>query len=434
MRRMKSPSGLVGIVADDITGACDAAAQFRRAGARTAVVLDDGVGALPTGWDVLVLTTESRRVLPTIAAARTRAAVERLRDAGAERLYVKVDSTLRGAPGGIVEAAATAFGVPYVLITPAFPEQGRTVLGGWVRRDDTAVVDGMARLAETAIASVGHIPLRAIRSSMTAIAISPGLLVDNVALLLADAERDDDLWTLAEYAASTELSLVAGSAGLARYIAPFWCWETTNADDEDETWADRDGPVLVAVGTRNPMTQAQLRYLRAADDVCVIDVMQDDADAALPALRRALDRAPVVVAALAVPPNDAVTDAGLDGLARILVTAAVERGDGRPLGSVRGLVTTGGATTLAICKAAGVQLLKVVDEVLSGIPCSVMMDGQLPDVPIITKSGGFGQEDALAVACVWLLSDATDDADADAMTWEDDDESDDDDDTPRGRR
>ena len=143
---------------------------------------------------------------------------------------------------------------------------------------------------ETAIASIGHIPLRAIRSSMTAIAISPGLLVDNVALLLADAERDDDLWTLAEYAASTELSLVAGSAGLARYIAPFWCWETTNADEEDEAWADRDGPVLVAVGTRNPMTQAQLAYLREADDVCVIDVMQGEEDAALPAIRRALDR------------------------------------------------------------------------------------------------------------------------------------------------
>ncbi len=47
MRRTTSPSGLVGIVADDITGACDAAAQFQRAGARTAVILDDGNGVLP---------------------------------------------------------------------------------------------------------------------------------------------------------------------------------------------------------------------------------------------------------------------------------------------------------------------------------------------------------------------------------------------------
>src|SRR3954467_11790938 len=131
MRRLGSPPGLVGIVADDLTGACDAAAQFRRAGARTAVILDDGDAPLPKGWDVIALTTESRRALPTIAANRTRDAVERLRSAGASRLYVKIDSTFRGAPGGVIEAAAMQFGVPYVLVAPAFPEQGRTVLGGW---------------------------------------------------------------------------------------------------------------------------------------------------------------------------------------------------------------------------------------------------------------------------------------------------------------
>ncbi len=416
MRRAGSPTGLVAVVADDLTGACDAAAQFRRAGARTVVLLGDPERPIPDGWDVIAVTTESRRALPTIAAGRTRDAVERVRAAGAERLYVKIDSTLRGAPGGIIEAAALAFGVPYVLVAPAFPEQGRAVLGGWVRRDETAIVDGMARLGETAIASIGHIPLRAIRSSMTAIAISPGLLVDTVALLLADAERDDDLWTLAEYAATTELPLVAGSAGLARFIAPFWCWETSNADEEDTAWVEREGPVLVVVGTRNPMTVAQLAYLDEADDVAIVPVMQGDVEAALPAIRAALDTAPVVVAALTVPPDTAVTNEALAGLAQIVVQAARERGD-----DLCGLVTTGGATTLAICTAAEVHLLRVVDEVLPGVPCSVMDDGILAGVPIVTKSGGFGQDDALAVACIWLLSG---DDDEDDDTWDDDEERD----------
>jgi D-threonate/D-erythronate kinase len=303
--------------------------------------------------------------------------------------------------------------VPYVLVAPAFPEQGRTVLGGWIRRDDTAIVDGMARLGETAIASVGHIPLRAIRSSMTAIAISPGLLVDNVALLIADAERDDDLWTLAEYAASTELAMVAGSAGLARYIAPFWCWETTNADDEDESWAERDGPVLVVVGTRNPMTQAQLAYLRDAEDVAIIAVPHDAMADAVATAHKALDAFPVVVLALTLPSETTVTDEMLTGLARLVVDAAVARGD-----DLCGIVTTGGATALAVCQAAEARVLRVVDEVMPGVPCSVMEDGALAGVPLITKSGGFGQEDALAVACVWLLSDV-DEMDDD---WDDDEE------------
>jgi hypothetical protein len=47
-----------------------------------------------------------------------------------------------------------------------------------------------------------------------------------------------------------------------------------------------------------------------------------------------------------------------------------------------------------------------------------MEDGALAGVPIVTKSGGFGQEDALAIACIWLLSDA-DETDDD---WDDEEE------------
>ncbi len=405
--RSDSTSELIGVVADDLTGACDTAAQFRRAGARVAVLLDGtGSDALPEGWDALVLVTGSRRALATHAAQHTREAVARLRTAGARRLYVKIDSTLRGSPGGIIEGAATEFGVPYVLVAPAFPDQGRTVVGGWVRRDDVAVVDGMSRLSETAIASIGHIPLRAIRSSMTAIAISPGLLADSVALLLADGEKNEDLWTLAEYATSTDLPLVAGSAGFARFLATYWCQDIErdeDEDDEDTAWAERDGPALVVVGTRNPATQAQLAYLAGAeyaDEVTVVRVAPKEPEVALPALRAALDAVPITVAALTVGENEIVTDDDLAALARVVATVATERGE-----NLCGLVLTGGATTAAVCAATGATTLRVVDEVLPGVPCSVIEDGPLAGVPIVTKSGGFGGEDALLLTCIWLLSD-----------------------------
>lgn len=404
--RGDNTSDLIGGVADDLTGACDTAAQFRQAGARVAVLLaGTGTDALPEGWDALVLVTGSRRALATHAAQGTREAVARLRAAGARHLYVKIDSTLRGSPGGIIEGAATEFGVPYVLVAPAFPAQGRTVVGGWVRRDDVAIVDGMSRLSETAIASIGHIPLRAIRSSMTAIAISPGLLADSVALLLADGERDEDLWTLAEYAVSTDLPLVAGSAGFARFIAQPWCQDLEHEDDEDDdtAWAERGGPALVVVGTRNPATQAQLAYLAGAeyaDEVTVVRVAPKEPDAALPALRAALDAGPITVAALTVGEHENVTDDDLAALARVVAMVATERGD-----DLCGLVLTGGATTAAVCAATGANLLRVVDEVLPGVPCSVIEDGPLAGVPIITKSGGFGGEDALLLTCIWLLSD-----------------------------
>jgi len=404
---------LIGVVADDLTGACDTAAQFRLAGARVAVLLDgeEDTPLSAEGWDVLVLSTEARRALPTIAAQRTREAVRRLRAAGAERLYLKVDSILRGAPGGIIEAGAMEFGVPYVLVAPAFPAQGRVVVGGWVRRDDIAVTDGMTRLAETAIAAIGHIPLRAIRSSMTAIAISPGLLADSVALLLADSERDEDLWTLAEYAASTDLPMVAGSAGFARSIAPFWCMETQFEGEEDTAWAERDGPVLAVIGTRSPATQAQLRYLTGeeyAEEVVVVAVAPERVEDAVIAIRDGLNTVPIVVVHLDIAPDAPMTDDALSALADVVVRAAMERGD-----DLCGLVSTGGATTRAICDAAKATVLRVVDEVLPGVCCSVLEDGLLATVPIVSKSGSFGGEDALMIACVWLLSEPEYDDDDD---------------------
>ncbi len=420
---MRAESGLIGVVADDLTGACDTAAQFRRTGARVAVVLDGDGGEtpLPDGYDVLTLTTESRRILATQAALRTRAAVGRLRAAGAKRFYIKVDSVLRGSPGGIIEGAAMECGVPYVLVAPAFPAQGRTVVGGWVRRDDNAVVDGMAKLRETAIASIGHIPLRSIRSSMTAIAIAPGLLSDTIALLLADSERDEDLWTLAEYATSTDLPLVAGSAGLARMIAPFWCWDAADDADEDDTdWAERDGGVLVVVGTRNPRTQAQLALLSGdtyGDAVAVVMIAPDAPDDALPKLREAFQTSPIVVAALNVPQDTPVTDNALTGLARVIVALVAERRD-----NLSGIIATGGATALAICQAAAVRLLRVVDEVMPGVPCSVMEDGALAGVPLVTKSGGFGDDEALIASAIWLLGGFDNETDETGETDESGDE------------
>lgn len=401
---------VIGVVADDVTGACEAAAQFRQAGARVAVLLDSGgTGPLPEGWDVLVLVTGTRHALATHAAQRTGEAVGRLRAVGARRLYVKIDSLLRGSPGGIIEAAAMAFGVPYVLVAPAFPAQGRTVAGGWVRRDDTAVTDAMTRLGETAITSIGHIPLRAIRSSMTAIAISPGLLADSIALLVADSERDEDLWTLARYADSTELPLVAGSAGFARFIADSWCEVAGDDDEDDGAWAERGGPALVVVGARTATVQGQLDCLTGADyaeEVAVVSVAPGEPDIALPALRAALDRVPITVAALDVGTDETVAAADLAAFARVVVAAATERGD-----ALRGLALVGGETVTAVCAAAGVGLLRAVDEVLPGVPCSVIADGLLAGVPIVTKSGDFGGEDALVIACVWLLSDPEYDGD-----------------------
>jgi uncharacterized protein YgbK (DUF1537 family) len=59
-----------------------------------------------------------------------------------------------------------------------------------------------------------------------------------------------------------------------------------------------------------------------------------------------------------------------------------------------GLVLTGGATALAVATALGASSLRVLSEAAEGLPLGELVVGGRR-VPVVTKSGGFGRQDAL---------------------------------------
>ena len=119
------------LIADDLTGACDAGALFCGRG-RVGVFTDPA--AAGSGWDVLALDTESRALEPTEAAARVKEAARHLGPRPTQGvLFKKIDSTLRGAVGVELEALLSATGRAQALVCPAFPAQHRTVVHGILR-------------------------------------------------------------------------------------------------------------------------------------------------------------------------------------------------------------------------------------------------------------------------------------------------------------
>src|SRR5215213_5950414 len=119
------------IVADDLTGAADASARFANAGLSTVIHLSSA--AIPN-TDVVAVSTESRDLEGTGAAAAVRSALSRIisgqRDAAPWWIYRKMDSALRGHPRDELLAAMEAIGATRALVAPAFPAQGRTTVGG----------------------------------------------------------------------------------------------------------------------------------------------------------------------------------------------------------------------------------------------------------------------------------------------------------------
>src|SRR5579875_3023538 len=126
-------AGLVGvIIADDLTGACDAGVHFSARGFRTRV--DVGSEArVDIGASVIVFNTDTRCADSTLAEARAERAAQAAYDLGPRILFKKIDSTFRGHPALEIAAILRHSGRSLAIVAPAFPAAGRTVSGGRIR-------------------------------------------------------------------------------------------------------------------------------------------------------------------------------------------------------------------------------------------------------------------------------------------------------------
>ena len=184
------------IIADDLTGAMDAAAPFAERGLAVQLVLC-GAPRMPpaaAASDVVAFDTHSRHLPPAeavAAVARCIAALPR-----GTPLFKKIDSTLRGAVVEEIRAAAAGSGM--IVIAPAVPRQGRTVRGGQV------FVHGVP-LGEAA--SGGAAPFTG--SLRAALAPLP--------CVMPDCATEGDLAEIARAAPAD--ALLVGAAGLAQALA-----------------------------------------------------------------------------------------------------------------------------------------------------------------------------------------------------------------------
>ena len=118
---------MIGVIADDISGAAEIAGVGLRLGL-SAEVLEKG---RPSGKaDLVCIDTDSRCCSTSEAARRAAAAANVLRRAGAKWIYKKVDSVLRGPVAAEIQAIRKELKLKTVLLHPANPSLGRTIKDG----------------------------------------------------------------------------------------------------------------------------------------------------------------------------------------------------------------------------------------------------------------------------------------------------------------
>ena len=115
------------ILADDFSGACDAAARAAVHGYSAAALLAPPI-EIP-GADLIAISTESRH----LSADAARAVIRSLAPCLSSRtLYKKIDSTLRGPWIDEVDELLSITDFSQAVVCPAFPALGRTVRNGWL--------------------------------------------------------------------------------------------------------------------------------------------------------------------------------------------------------------------------------------------------------------------------------------------------------------
>ncbi|MDB6020402.1 MAG: hypothetical protein JWQ04_259 [Pedosphaera sp.] len=118
---------MIGVIADDLSGAAELGAVGLRHGLRSEIFLG---GEISGRADLVCLDTNSRSLGAEEAGERAQSAAKLLNDAGARWIYKKVDSVLRGNVAVELEALMRTLGVPQTLLVPANPSLGRVIRAG----------------------------------------------------------------------------------------------------------------------------------------------------------------------------------------------------------------------------------------------------------------------------------------------------------------
>jgi 3-dehydrotetronate 4-kinase len=128
-----------GIVADDNTGATDAAGMLTEKGVRTILFVElpepGHLGRIAEEYDAGVIGACTRSIAPQAAYERTYQAVKLLAQMGVEKIQVKhcstFDSTPEGNIGPSLDAALDALKTQASIVAPALPINGRTTYFGY---------------------------------------------------------------------------------------------------------------------------------------------------------------------------------------------------------------------------------------------------------------------------------------------------------------
>jgi uncharacterized protein YgbK (DUF1537 family) len=311
-----------------------------------------------------------------------------------------------------MDALRAASGDAIVLVTPAFPETGRTVYQGNLfvgavplnesplkdhplnPMHDANLVRVLARQSET---KIGLVDLATVAQGAEAVRARLAQLVSQgVGAAIIDAVFDSDLTTIGTAALDSSVSVGASGIGLglARALA---ATGRVSPMQNGHALASVGGPAACLAGSCSQATLGQIANAEKIMPVLHLDperVVQGP-DEARRALGWATDRladGPVLIASSATPDQVAALQArhGREVAGHAIEQAMADIAQGLVQGGVKRLVVAGGETSGAVVDRLGIPGFLVGAEIAAGVPVLRTVGLPAGDMLLALKSGNFG--------------------------------------------
>lgn len=388
---------LIGVIADDVTGALASAVRLRERGLATVVEPEPTPYTSRAAQAVVVnLATRERHAAPhTLSLAergrRAENAAHRLRDLGCRRFELRVDENLRGSPaaelGGVIRGAG--FEDPCVVAVPAHPRSGR------ITRDGRQICFYPATIAddETQIAPRLFPSKTPLLVGLEALRGDPETLISQLREsvesgqrhIIIDAAQEEDLSRAAQTVASlsTSIDVVTVSSGAWLRYHPVL----------------REAPrefLLVAIGTATDVHDVQYEHLLRHPGIRVLsgeDMLNMVTTRSLTEEVFATNDV-LVVASETRTVNDAERlAAAADVAGHVETLLALSRMQGF---ICRGVLATGAYTAEAVARELGADRIEPVEEPLPLCPVGTLSGGEWTGLRVALKGGLTGTDSALS--------------------------------------
>ncbi len=420
---------MIYVIADDLTGANDTGVQFVKNGYRTEVFIwnnEFSDAVFSDDDDVLVIDSETRELEEKAARYRLMNLLKGLHISDKNMIYKKVDSTMRGNIGAEIEEIMKYFKKDICLFSPSFPAHQRVTVDGFLLVDQKPSINGEsiyrqlhqeehsfipAILKKQIDLPLGQIYLKDVIQGPDAILAKINELYEKgkkIIVLDSTVEKhlEDILNSGFQFQGSV---LFSGSAGLAEHFPldqNISIGKLYRNDDHSHS------PVIIVAGSRNPVVGQQIHYLKnnlnlPAIRIDLVEIfanreriLEHYITKGIEVIKKGQDLL-VYTDSSFNEKNDInqqlITkydlsfrelEIGIKGILGTLTAEMIKQTN------TRDLILTGGDVALGVCAALKINHMRIVAEMLPGIPlASARYENR--SLRIITKAGGFGSENTL---------------------------------------